>query len=812
MRHWRILLISIFIIAILSTSSMAAIRTVTYADSLFTPDGEYVDWNSNHIFPYFDPAMGRLISVYFSATLNATLYGEAENKAASPVQNAWMNVDTNMYVEMLNGQHLPLEVLLRVPKTGTVSVGAFDGTWDFLGPSAFNGTDANDTWDDIFYINPADVNDYVGTTPGDTFNLPAVTSAISQVRGGGSWWSIITTLAWSNATITYTYDDSRCLSGYKLDGCTGLPLSGWKIKVNNSTQEWNTTTDGNGFWRICNLENNETYTVCEVLQPGWAQTSPMGCHTVPLAGINITNINFTNQKMYCISGYKKDNCTGAPLSGWNITLQNATGATSQLTGPDGKYQFCNLKPGDYTITEEARAGYIPFSVVANPVTLNCSNITNQNFTNQKLLCINGTKINNCTKLGLDGWTITVRNSTRAVVGSSLTTGGGKWQVCNLLPGSYTVTETLKPHWKNVTVLTQTVILGCTNLTGIDFYNDPLVCLSGRKINDCTGNGLDGWTVIVKNSAGVEVGRNITTGGGYWKVCDLAPDLYYASEILQPGWKNVTSLEIPVRLGCNNATDVNFRNTPLLCISGHKKNTCGQFNLSNWTIVLTNSLGGAMSALTNETGYYQFCGLPPGIYNLSEESKEGWSPVSAPQQVTLNCSNTSGMDFVNSECCGSSLKINKTADFGPSPANPAGINQAINYTIIVENAGNETLYQVNVTDDKLGLREQIASLLPGEFRIFNARYVVAEIDLCGNITNIAWANATDPCSKAFHVSASWSVPTNYTAAIEIDKRADVSSARIGDVINYTYTVTNTGDVNLSGLKIEDDRLGLIDERV
>ena len=700
---------------------MAAIKTVTYNSELFTSiGGELVDWSDNHTFPYFDPDMGRLISVYFTATLNGTLYGEAENKATRPVEAAWMGVDTDMYVVMLNGQHLPLYVLLRVPSNGSsVNVGPYDQIHDFLGSDSFNGTDANDTWDDIFYINAADVSDYVGT---GTFNLSTVTSALSIVHGGGSWWSNITTKAWSNATITYTYDDSRCLSGYKVDGCTGLPLSGWKIKVNNSTHEWNTTTDGNGFWRICQLEN-DTYTVCEVLQPGWAQTSPMGCHTVPLAGINITNINFTNQKMYCISGYKKDNCTGAPLSGWNITLQNATGATSQLTGPDGKYQFCNLKPGDYTITEEARAGYIPFSVVANPVTLNCSNITNQNFTNQKLLCINGTKINNCTKLGLDG-----------------------------------------------------------------------------------------WTVIVKNSAGVEVGRNITTGGGYWKVCDLAPDLYYASEILQPGWKNVTSLEIPVRLGCNNATDVNFRNTPLLCISGHKKNTCGQFNLSNWTIVLTNSLGGAMSALTNETGYYQFCGLPPGIYNLSEESKEGWSPVSAPQQVTLNCYNTSGMDFVNSECCGSSLKINKTADFGPSPANPAGINQAINYTIIVENAGNETLYQVNVTDDKLGLREQIASLLPGEFRIFNARYVVAEIDLCGNITNIAWANATDPCSKAFHVSASWSVPTNYTAAIEIDKRADVSSARIGDVINYTYTVTNTGDVNLSGLKIEDDRLGLIDERV
>jgi len=138
---------------------MAAIRTVTYTHELFTPDGYFVDWNSNHIFPYFDPAMGRLISVYFSATLNATLYGEAENRALAPVPNAWMTVDTDMYVEMLNGQHLPLEVMLRVPKTGTVSVGAFDGTWDFEGSSAFNGTDANDTWDDVYYVNAADNTD-----------------------------------------------------------------------------------------------------------------------------------------------------------------------------------------------------------------------------------------------------------------------------------------------------------------------------------------------------------------------------------------------------------------------------------------------------------------------------------------------------------------------------------------------------------------------------------------------------------------------------------------------------------------------------
>ena len=100
-------------------------------------------------------------------------------------------------------------------------------------------------------------------------------------------------------------------------------------------------------------------------------------------------------------------------------------------------------------------------------------------------------------------------------------------VCNLLPGTYTVTEILKPLWKNVTALTQTVVLGCENRTGIDFYNDPLVCLSGTKFNNCTKLGLDGWTIIVKDSTGVVVGQNITANGGKWQVCDLLPGNLYS---------------------------------------------------------------------------------------------------------------------------------------------------------------------------------------------------------------------------------------------------------------------------------------------
>jgi|WetSurMetagenome_2_1015567.scaffolds.fasta_scaffold32315_3 hypothetical protein len=308
---------------------------------------------------------------------------------------------------MLNGLNIiHLRVDMRSPETGNYTLAPYTGSACGLFNDSATDDDSGSAQGGIFYTNPADLAPYIGT---GTFNLPGSTLADISVRYfGGSVLAFLNTYGWSNATITYTYDDARCLSGYKLDGCTGLPLSGWNITVNNTTKSWTETTDINGFWRVCQLEN-DTYTVCETLLPGWAQTSSPVCYTEVLAGINITNINFTNQRLMCISGYKKDNCAGAPLQGWNITLENATKTVWQLTGADGKYEFCNLKPGDYTLTEEARSGYIAVEVVSNPVKLNCNDVTKQNFTNQKLYCISGYKIDDCTKLGLPGWTVTLTN-------------------------------------------------------------------------------------------------------------------------------------------------------------------------------------------------------------------------------------------------------------------------------------------------------------------------------------------------------------------------------------------------------------------
>ena len=214
--------------------------------------------------------------------------------------------------------------------------------------------------------------------------------------------------------------------------------------------------------------------------------------------------------------------------------------------------------------------------------------------------------------------------------------------------------------------------------------------------------------------------------------------------------------------------------------------------------------------TNESGYYQICGLGPGDYRICEIMQTGWIPVDgiSCRNITLTCSNISGIDFRNTNCCGSALHLEKTADFGPAPNNPARIGQTITYNITVSNPGNTTLYKVNVTDGKLGLRDQIPSLLPGESRTYNPLYNVTEGDICENITNVVNASAIDSCEKQLSNTSRWNVSVSYTGDIKIDKTANLSCAMVGDVIQYTYNVTNVGDVNLSDVEIEDDLLGPI----
>ena len=113
---------------------------------------------------------------------------------------------------------------------------------------------------------------------------------------------------------------TTCISGYKLneqeDG-----LAGWTIYVdsdNNGQLDWgerNATTNATGYWQICSMLPG-SYALCEVLKSGWTNLDPAVCRTITISDppLPINNINFTNSKHACLSGYKLDGCSGFGLT------------------------------------------------------------------------------------------------------------------------------------------------------------------------------------------------------------------------------------------------------------------------------------------------------------------------------------------------------------------------------------------------------------------------------------------------------------------------------------------------------------------
>lgn len=141
----------------------------------------------------------------------------------------------------------------------------------------------------------------------------------------------------------------------------------------NGDHIWESDTDDEGRWEICNLPPG-TYNVCEVNQTGWNQTYPVDentsdpiCHVVYVRNSNVSNINFLNRGDYCLSGHKywDKNRNGqrdpgeVGLSGWTITATDDESNTWETTtDSNGFWEICNLPSASYDLFESAPEGEI----------------------------------------------------------------------------------------------------------------------------------------------------------------------------------------------------------------------------------------------------------------------------------------------------------------------------------------------------------------------------------------------------------------------------------------------------------------------
>lgn len=149
-------------------------------------------------------------------------------------------------------------------------------------------------------------------------------------------------------------------------------IGGWTIQLKqNGNLVASTQTIGNGDFEFDNVTVGE-YKVCEVNLSGWKRTFPKNsdCQSVTVKANEVTSgVNFGNFHLGKIFGYKFKDINGSGIwdksgtnpepgvEGWKICLLNILKCTK--TDANGYYEFDNIGPGTYLLTEEFRPGWKP---------------------------------------------------------------------------------------------------------------------------------------------------------------------------------------------------------------------------------------------------------------------------------------------------------------------------------------------------------------------------------------------------------------------------------------------------------------------
>ena len=325
------------------------------------------------------------------------------------------------------------------------------------------------------------VGNYVTDSTGIiTLDLEPGTYTVTETDGESQYWQndpnptkTVTVKAGQTAKVTFTnkYQGEAQIIKTATNGGT---VAGWHFEVKNSsgTVVGNYVTDSTGVIALALEPGIYTVTETDGEKEYW-ENDANPTKTVTVKAGQTAKVTFTN-KWLGKAKVIKTTTNGGSVKGWTFTIKNASGTFvgKYTTDADGLIAV-NLEPGTYTVQETpVDDPYWVCDTEVKTITVKAGETASVSFRNQYVGRAKIIKTLEDPDSGtVEGWTFEVKASDGSLIGT-YKTGADGTIVCDLTPGTYTVTEILEDgsYWECVSGLSQTVTVKGGQTAEVTFRN------------------------------------------------------------------------------------------------------------------------------------------------------------------------------------------------------------------------------------------------------------------------------------------------------------------------------------------------------
>ncbi len=357
---------------------------------------------------------------------------------------------------------------------------------------------------------------------------------------------------------------------------------------------------GNGF----ELSGDKSYYVTTV---SVSTTGVVGNYTVTLNNApNGTIITDVNGNVTNTFGPNANFLVKVPVSSIK-NLSNNISVSASATG--STYTAYVYKPSDGSI-QSVVTGYDKTKSVNTSADLKLDITTT----------VEISKTDATTSEELPGAHLVVKDANGTVV-DEWTSTNEVHVIKNLVPGKYTLTETIAPEgYKLSTETIEFEVFADGTVTKVEMKNYPNKFVYISKQDATTGKELPGATLVLKDSKGKQIDKWVSTDTPH-KIKDLAPGKYTLTETIAPeGYKLSTeTVEFIVEKDGTVKEPVvmkNYPEEPKTVYISKQDITTGK-ELAGAYLEIKNSDGEVVEAWISSDAPHKVEGLDPGKYTLIE---------------------------------------------------------------------------------------------------------------------------------------------------------------------------------------------------